>query len=304
MSEFIIQTEDANSKENTTLANQTLISYLETFGPQLRTGVFRVMDKYSEETGAIFMHDGLIVYAETEAYTNRLAILLMMVWKGATVEFLPQEAPPKVGCSFGVDLILFQFIQLEDQYPHAEALKEYLDNENARMEMDVYRELPDLKLYSIYLEAEREPHMPIIYELREGDLTLGGSEKCDIVVQHPAVSRIHCKIKLTQSSMVIQDLGSTNGTFVEGSMVEKSYIVPGDLIQLGEHSLRIKAVMKRNLTRQHVLIEDSKMQEAENGQDLEDSFNPVSDTTKVIHWKNFENKKSPRMNLLANLLKV
>ena len=64
--------------------------------------------------------------------------------------------------------------------------------------------------------------------------TLGRSRQSDIVLEDPNVSRRHAEIRPRGGSWVLTDLGSTNGSRVNGRRVEGSEVVrPGDEIELG-----------------------------------------------------------------------
>jgi len=64
--------------------------------------------------------------------------------------------------------------------------------------------------------------------------TFGRSEECDFVYPAAKVSRQHCKIEYISSHFYITDLGSTNGTFLNGKRIEhKERIFTGDVITIG-----------------------------------------------------------------------
>jgi FhaA, N-terminal domain/FHA domain len=71
--------------------------------------------------------------------------------------------------------------------------------------------------------------------------TLGRSRQCDIVLNDPNVSRQHAEIRPRGGSWVVTDLGSTNGSRLNGRQLEGSEVVrPGDEIELGATSLRFE----------------------------------------------------------------
>ena len=62
----------------------------------------------------------------------------------------------------------------------------------------------------------------------------GRSEDCDFVYSAPKASRRHFQIELCDGHYYIQDLGSTNGTYVNGRRIErKERIFSGDVITMG-----------------------------------------------------------------------
>ncbi|HLY49632.1 MAG TPA: FhaA domain-containing protein, partial [Solirubrobacteraceae bacterium] len=71
-----------------------------------------------------------------------------------------------------------------------------------------------------------------------GGATLGRSRQCDIVLSDPNVSRQHAEIRPRGGSWVLIDLGSTNGSRINGRQVEGPEVVrPGDAIELGSTTL-------------------------------------------------------------------
>jgi pSer/pThr/pTyr-binding forkhead associated (FHA) protein len=74
-----------------------------------------------------------------------------------------------------------------------------------------------------------------------GGATLGRSRQCDIVLGDANVSREHAEIRPRGGSWVVTDLGSTNGSRVNGRQIEESEVVrPGDEIELGSTILRFE----------------------------------------------------------------
>ena len=64
---------------------------------------------------------------------------------------------------------------------------------------------------------------------------IGGEADCDIVVDRPSVSRHHCRLtRLPDGSYTVEDLGPTNGTYVNGQRIlVESTVSRRDAITLG-----------------------------------------------------------------------
>ena len=59
------------------------------------------------------------------------------------------------------------------------------------------------------------------------ELTLvGRGEDCDLRIEHKSVSKIHCVIVKTDGVLLLRDLGSTNGTRVNGQRVRRAALLP------------------------------------------------------------------------------
>ena len=72
------------------------------------------------------------------------------------------------------------------------------------------------------------------------DLTLVGRNRhvCDLHLNHSSISKIHCLIVRTDGLLFIRDLGSSNGTRVNGQRVSRGALLPGD--QLAFANLKYK----------------------------------------------------------------
>ena len=69
-------------------------------------------------------------------------------------------------------------------------------------------------------------------------LTLGTDPRCDLALRCRATSRFHCEIELGDDGAMIRDLGSTNGTRVDGVRVVIAYLRRGAEVELGRNRLR------------------------------------------------------------------
>lgn len=73
------------------------------------------------------------------------------------------------------------------------------------------------------------------------DLTLVGrkTELCDIILKSGSVSKLHCAIAKTDGLLFIRDLGSTNGTKVNGQRVTRGALLPGDELAFAAVKFRV-----------------------------------------------------------------
>ena len=66
------------------------------------------------------------------------------------------------------------------------------------------------------------------FNLDTATVNIGRSSKCDIQVDQESVSRNHARIINTGKSLILRDLGSTNGTFVQGARFSFAYMMLDD----------------------------------------------------------------------------
>lgn len=76
----------------------------------------------------------------------------------------------------------------------------------------------------------------------EGPIQLGRGEEADVQLADPSVSRNHVMIDLGAGYAIVRDLGSTNGTYVNGERVETHKLLPGDVLTVGKTNLRLEPV--------------------------------------------------------------
>ena len=75
--------------------------------------------------------------------------------------------------------------------------------------------------------------------IEEGTYIVGRSDQADVIINSKDVSRQHAKIVFNGTQFMIEDLGSTNGTLLNGNKVERVKINPGDEIMIGDFVLMI-----------------------------------------------------------------
>lgn len=79
------------------------------------------------------------------------------------------------------------------------------------------------------------------YDLPEGITQVGRADENDIVLSGDLVSRKHCRVHVRPSGVVFEDLGSRNGTKLNGEPVTGSVdLKSGDVVGIGENSLSLK----------------------------------------------------------------
>jgi hypothetical protein len=71
-------------------------------------------------------------------------------------------------------------------------------------------------------------------------LVIGRLPECEVVLGDTNVSRRHAQVAMDAGDVVVTDLGSTNGTFVNGRRVTRAAIQPGDEITIGTSRLRVE----------------------------------------------------------------
>ncbi|HEX5047706.1 MAG TPA: FHA domain-containing protein [Gammaproteobacteria bacterium] len=84
---------------------------------------------------------------------------------------------------------------------------------------------------------------PQRYAINKKTMTIGRSSQCDIQILTHFVSREHARLTLARDGVVIEDLGSTNGVFVNSVRVERHELRHSDLVTVGETQFRFLETM-------------------------------------------------------------
>ena len=93
-----------------------------------------------------------------------------------------------------------------------------------------------------YLEIRQEGAMPTRRPVSPdaGTSVIGRSAGCDVVLNHPSVSRRHAELeRLGGGGWRVRDLKSRNGTRVNDQPVAEQTLYPGDLVQIGQFTMRL-----------------------------------------------------------------
>ena len=95
------------------------------------------------------------------------------------------------------------------------------------------------------LESIDPADADLVFRLLPGSLkTMGRAPGVDFVVDAALVSRVHCRLTLNAANdLLLEDLGSTNGTFVNGQKVDKTTLTDGDKLTVGRVEFAVKATL-------------------------------------------------------------
>src|SRR5512137_3067777 len=79
-----------------------------------------------------------------------------------------------------------------------------------------------------------------MHELKVAKTTVGRVEDNMFQIAEPSVSSHHCEIELKGNEVVVKDLNSTNGTFINGEKVSERVLKLGEVLRLGQVEMRLE----------------------------------------------------------------
>lgn len=95
------------------------------------------------------------------------------------------------------------------------------------------------------------------YELAEGENIIGRSDECNINLAVDGISKKHMSVTVTGDVAYVKDLGSANGTFVNGKIIKRVTVKNGDKIALPDTILQVVNVKeKKKIIKKKVQAED------------------------------------------------
>ncbi len=82
---------------------------------------------------------------------------------------------------------------------------------------------------------------PLTFRLAPGAIkTIGRATRADFIVDRALVSRLHCRVTARDAHVEVEDLASTNGTFVNGKRVRRGMLASGDRLRVGRVELDVR----------------------------------------------------------------
>ncbi len=100
-----------------------------------------------------------------------------------------------------------------------------------------------------FLEGELRDNSPWIIPLHN-NFSIGRLETCDLILSSSSVSRKHARLAMNENDLMITDLQSSNGTYINGKQLDGQNILRnGDLLKIGISEFKVysKEVVRRDL---------------------------------------------------------
>ena len=107
------------------------------------------------------------------------------------------------------------------------------------------------------------------HDLKADKTSIGRVEDNEFQIAEPSVSSHHCEIVLRGSDIIVKDLNSTNGTFINGEKVSEAPLKPGQILRLGQVEIRLEtdgpAAAPKKLSQTMVMQRGVSLTELEQG---------------------------------------
>jgi pSer/pThr/pTyr-binding forkhead associated (FHA) protein len=251
----------------------------------------------SEGKTEVYLYEGDVVYAQGPRDGGICALFVAMASPQLSVVWRPGLPPPHVAFRHPFDALLFQYAQLEDAgLAHEEGIRAEFGNQDERTPPQV--KLLDLSNYVVSFEVLNTAFKGFVFFLESKETLLGRFEDCDVILPDGSVSSHHCKIVQDASVIRVVDLGSTNGTRINGELISEAILQVGDSFQVGQVEITMNIKLKRKLDERAIQLMEAQARMLHKA-----PATPVTSQTKktttskisgAITWKNVGGATPPQ----------
>jgi hypothetical protein len=191
-----------------------------------------------ESYGFIYIQQGRVLHALCGVTEGEEAIYSMLTWPGGGFSLNEGILPHKKTVTLTWEQLLFEGARRADvDMPGPKASPATITTvepltiraQDSQPKLTVTR--PDLP--------------PIVCELEQEYTHAGRAPGNEIALPYPSVSNRHCIFILSGPDVVLRDLNSSNGTYVNGEAIGEVVLRPGDLIQVGSVQIKFEPGVKR-----------------------------------------------------------
>ena len=180
----------------------------------------------AQEAIHLFVQDGIVVHAVAGKIEGTAALDRAFEIKGASYGWIQGAEPPKK--DLDVDM-------QEYMHKHSIGLDQRF-GKTIRMSLPTERKEKKLETH-YYFIPEGSPTFKL--KVKKVTNVVGREGTCDVYVESNQVSRRHCLLQVTERGLLVKDLESTNGTFVNGIPLTDGYINEGDRLSLGTYVMTL-----------------------------------------------------------------
>ncbi len=173
----------------------------------------------------IFLQDGNIVSASTGEKSGEGAVDYALALADSSYRWIPDAEPTQATIKV--------------------AIADYLSNRTQAQEiryktirMATYQKRERKLDFQYFLVPEETPTTKL--RLKKAVNVAGRDKGSDLLIDNFQVSRRHCLLEVTETGVMVKDLDSTNGTFINGAPAKDGYLNEGDRLSLGTYGLTLR----------------------------------------------------------------
>jgi hypothetical protein len=174
----------------------------------------------------IFVKDGLVVSASVGEKSGEEALDRALTMPESAYRWIPDAEPSTANLKINIQ----EYISQRTRSTEARFGK--------TIKIDMYEKREKKLDFQYYFVPEEAPTSKL--RIRKVANVVGRETTCDLYIESFQVSRRHCLLEVTDQGLLVKDLESTNGTFVNGAPLKNGYINDGDRLSLGTYVLTLR----------------------------------------------------------------
>ena len=180
----------------------------------------------AQEAIHLFVENGMVVHAVAGKIEGAEALLRAFELKGSSYGWIQGAEPAKKDIDVNMQ-----------EYVHKNWIGLNLHSgKTIRMALPTQRKEKKLDTH-YYFIPEESPTFKL--KVKKVTNVVGREGTCDVYVESNQVSRRHCLLQGTERGLLVKDLESTNGTFVNGTPITDGYINEGDRLGMGTYVMTL-----------------------------------------------------------------
>ncbi|NLM20613.1 MAG: DUF3662 domain-containing protein [Peptococcaceae bacterium] len=210
-----------------------------------------ISNVYVPNLYTVYLHQNDYSVLESFGETFRVELAKHLYDEGREMGFT-FLTPPLVEIKVGENISSGR-LKIKGEFAHSLVVPWYIEEENNSDETEHLEKttvlVNDVKKASslesdlsrkrhYYLEIIKGNDLGKVYYLDQKEVTVGRNQDCDIKVNDMEVSRQHFRLVFKNNRWLVQDLGSTNGTYVNKLRVDRYLVNHGDKIRAGQTHFR------------------------------------------------------------------
>lgn len=191
-----------------------------------------------ESSGFVYIQHGRVLHALCGSVEGEEAVYRMLTWPGGGFTLNEDILPHKKTITLTWEQLLFEGARRADQGGSSLALATPVVTIEPTATNRSNESQPKLTII-------RPDHPSQVHELTQEYTHLGRVQGNEIVLPYPSISSRHCIFILSGPDIVVRDLNSSNGTYVNGEPIAEVVLRPGDMIQVGVVEIKFEPGVKR-----------------------------------------------------------
>jgi pSer/pThr/pTyr-binding forkhead associated (FHA) protein len=190
-----------------------------------------------ESYGFVYIQQGRVLHALCGTTEGEEAIYAMLLWPGGGFTLDEDILPHKKTVTLTWEQLLFEGARRADH-----GMLRPVGGKTITTAEPLTVRIQDSQPKLTITRPDQEA---TVYELTQEYTHVGRSANNEIPLPYPSISNRHCIIVHSGPDIVLRDLNSSNGTYVNGEIISEVILRPGDMIQMGSVIMKFEPGVKR-----------------------------------------------------------